>query len=99
MIYDSLGTIHRSFEQILPEFQRLHQIEGVRGRPPIKSVELAIRETRAWAMFEMLDVLHQHEEREWTRLGRVRSRQEGVREISRSAVTGEETKAKRIRRR
>ncbi len=75
--YESLTLIDRSFEQILRELQRLQQLPWFRRRPPIKSVELAVRETRAWSMFEILEVLHQREESEWTRLGRKRSRQDG----------------------
>jgi hypothetical protein len=74
--YDSLALIDRSFDQILRELERLQQFQWFR-RPPIKSVELEVRETRARAMFEILEVLHQWEESEWTRLGRARSRQEG----------------------
>jgi hypothetical protein len=74
--YESLTLIDRNFEQILRELERLQQVHRFRCRPPIKSVELAVRETRAWAMFEILEVLHQREESEWTRLGRVRSRME-----------------------
>jgi hypothetical protein len=36
----------------------------------MKSVALAVRETRAWTMSEILDVLHEKEEGQWTRLGR-----------------------------
>jgi hypothetical protein len=75
--YESLTLIDRSFEQILRELEHLQQLRWFRRRPPIKSVELAVRETRAWAMFEILDVLHQREESEWTKLGRARRRQEG----------------------
>jgi hypothetical protein len=76
LIYESLYTINRSFEQILHEFRRLERVDWFRRRPPIKSVHLAVREMRAWTMFEVLEVLHEHEERAWTRLGRARDAQE-----------------------
>ena len=72
-VYDSLGTINRCFEQILEELERVQQLDWFRGSAPMKSVELAVRETRAWTMSEILDVLHQREESEWMRLGRLRS--------------------------
>jgi hypothetical protein len=72
LLYDSLGTISRSFDQILQELQRLQQLDCFRGRAPIKSVDLAVRETRAWTLSEILDVLHQREECQWMRLGRLR---------------------------
>src|SRR5580658_9921556 len=74
--YEALNLINRSFRQILQELERLQQLHGFKGRPTIKSVELAIKETRAWTLFEILDVLHQREEDEWTRFGRTRDRQE-----------------------
>jgi hypothetical protein len=74
--YETLNLINGSFGQILQELERLQQIGGFKGRASIKSVELAVKETRAWTLFEILDVLHQREEDEWTRLGRVRGRLE-----------------------
>jgi hypothetical protein len=73
LIYESLYTINRSFELIIEELRRLQRVDWFRGRSPIESVELAVRETRAWTMFEVLEVLHEHEECAWTRLGRVRN--------------------------
>ena len=76
LIYDSLCTINRSFEQILTELERVEQLDWFRGCAPLKAVGLAVQETRAWTISEILDVLHQREEREWMRLGRLRSAQE-----------------------
>jgi len=75
-IYESLCTISRSFDQILNELERLDPFDGFRGRPPMKSVAAAVKETRAWTISEILDVLHQQEEREWMRLGRLRTARE-----------------------
>jgi hypothetical protein len=71
-VYESLGTIDRSFEQILHELERLQQFDCFRDCAPMKAVGLSVRETRAWTMSEILDVLHQREERKWMRLGRIR---------------------------
>jgi hypothetical protein len=35
-----------------------------------------LEETRAWVSFEVVEILQQREEREWTRLGRIRQRSE-----------------------
>jgi hypothetical protein len=75
-IYKALTLIDHSFEQILQQLERLQKINAFKGRPSVRFVKLAVRETRAWALFEILDVLHQHEEDEWTRSGRARSRLE-----------------------
>jgi hypothetical protein len=75
-MYDALNLINKNFGQILQELEGLRHLNCFRRRASIKSVEFAIKETRAWALFEILDVLHQHEEDEWTRFGRVRARYE-----------------------
>jgi hypothetical protein len=36
----------------------------------LKAWRATLEETRAWANFEVIEVLHQTEEREWTRFGR-----------------------------
>jgi hypothetical protein len=76
-IYESLALIDRSFEQILHEVERIEQLQSSRRQSLIKSVRLAVREARAWTLFEVLEIQHEREEREWTRLGRARSREEG----------------------
>ena len=45
---------------------------------------MAVRETRAWTMSEILEVLHEREEGDWMRLGRLRSVQ--VERLERRAV-------------
>ena len=77
LIYEVLNLVNRSFDQTIQELERLQRLDCFGKRTPIKSVELAVRETHAWAMFEILEVLHERAESEWTRLGRMRSRQEG----------------------
>jgi hypothetical protein len=42
----------------------------------LKECRAILEETRAWANFEVIEVLHQTEEREWTRLDRRRRRLE-----------------------
>jgi hypothetical protein len=42
----------------------------------ISGTDVAQDPGKAWTLFEILDVLHQHEEDEWTRFGRVRARYE-----------------------
>ena len=75
-IYDALSSINRGFEQIVEELERLRRLHLFRGKPGIQSCRLAVEETRAWAAFEILEVLHEREQREWARFGRLRSRAE-----------------------
>jgi hypothetical protein len=42
----------------------------------LKQWRATLAETRAWVSFEVVEVLHQSEQREWTRLGRRRQRAE-----------------------
>jgi hypothetical protein len=72
LTYEALGTISRSFEQILLVLEQLEQLDWFRQHAPMKSVTLAVRDVRAWTLSEILDVLHQREEGEWMRLGRLR---------------------------
>ena len=96
LMYDSLAKISQGFEQILQELERIQQFDWFRARGPIKSAELAVRETRAWTVSEILDVLHQQEEVEWMRLGRLRSAREKLLERGaevRNRPTGEKRRA------
>ena len=68
-IYETLSGLQRGFERVLKELEGLEQHKLFRGRQPLKSVELAVLEARAWTMFEILDVLHEHEEHGWARAG------------------------------
>ena len=69
--YDSLLAIQLGFAQVLGALERLQQRKCYRG-PAMKAAVLAVREARAGMLFEVLEVLHVREEREWTRLGRER---------------------------
>lgn len=92
-MYEALSHIDRSFRQILQELEQLQEVGGFKGRVSIKSVKLAVRETRAWTLFEILDVLHQREEDEWTRFGRARSQHEQKEAVteSRRALRAKQT--------
>lgn len=76
--YSSLNTIERNFEEILQVLDCLQQLDWFRRRPPIKTLELAVRETRAWTLFEILEVLRERAESECTKYGRMRSREESI---------------------
>jgi hypothetical protein len=78
-LYESLTLVNKGFEQIHQELERMREHEWFRGKGPFKSLEQGVKETHAWVMFEVLEVLREHEEGEWTRLGRARVRQESGR--------------------
>jgi hypothetical protein len=77
LVCESLNIVARSFDEILKELERLQQLHWFRGRSPIKTLELAVKETHAWTLFEILEVLHERAEVEWTRYGRMRRMEEG----------------------
>ena len=78
-VYDAIATLNRDFEQVLSDLERL---EGLRLFPRrwqrefLKVWRTTLEETRAWVNFEVLEVLHHREEREWARFGRIRQRSE-----------------------
>jgi hypothetical protein len=87
MVYDALATWNRDFDQVLEDLQRL---EALRLFPRrwrrefLKGWQAALGEIRAWANFEVIEVLHQTEEEEWTNFARRRRRLE-----KRSASSGD----------
>lgn len=79
LIYDALATWNRDFEQVLEDLQRLEALRLFPRRWQrkfLKEWRATLEETRAWANFEVIEVLHQTEEREWTSFGRRRRRLE-----------------------
>jgi len=77
--YEALAALNRDIEQVLGDLDRL---EAQRLFPRrwqrkfLKAWRATLEETRAWANFEVIEVLHQREEREWLRFSRLRQRAE-----------------------
>jgi hypothetical protein len=76
LLYETLCELNRSFEQVLRELERLQRFGLFRGRQFLKSCQLAVKETRAWATLEILEILHDREESDWARFGRLRGARE-----------------------
>jgi hypothetical protein len=77
--YEALATFNRDFEQVLADLEQL----GALGLLPerwerqfLKLCRATLEETRAWTNFELVEVLHHREEREWVRFARIRQRAE-----------------------
>ena len=78
-IYEALATLNRDFEQVLGDLERLEELRIFPARWQrnfLKTWRATLEETRAWANFEVVEVLHQREEREWVGFGRIRQRLE-----------------------
>jgi hypothetical protein len=79
LVFDALATLNRDFEQVLADLERL---EGLRLFPlrwqcnVLKAWRAALEETRASVNFEVVEILHQREERDWVGFSRIRQRLE-----------------------
>jgi hypothetical protein len=79
LVYDALATLNQDFEQVLADLERL---QGLRLFPRrwhhrvLKAWRAALEETRASVNFEVDEILHQREERDWVGFGRIRQRLE-----------------------
>ncbi len=71
MIYETLCAINRSFDQVLQGLEQLQRSHLFRGHEFLESCGLMVAETRAWACFEVLEILRDREEGDWARLGRL----------------------------
>ena len=79
LVYEALATLNRDFEQVLCDLERLEELRVFPHRWQrkfLKTWRATLEETRAWANFEVVEILHQREEREWVSFGRLRQRSE-----------------------
>ena len=75
--YDALFAVNQHIEQALRNLERLGQLglfESRFRRESLKACGATIEETRAWINFEITECLHEREERDWARFGKVRRR-------------------------
>ena len=79
LAYETLATLNRDFEQVLGDLERLEELRLFPHRWQrrfLKTWRATLEETRAWANFEVVEILHEREEREWVGFGRIRQRSE-----------------------
>ena len=74
-VYEILHALNRDFEQVLAELARLHEL-GMFNRDLENILRIVVKETRAWANFELVEILQQREQDDWTRFGRLHRRWE-----------------------
>ncbi len=74
-VYESLAAMNHDFECVLAELARLHEL-GMFNRDLANILRIAVKETRAWANFELVEILQQREQDDWTRFGRLHRRWE-----------------------
>ena len=74
-VYETLHSLNQAFEQLLADFRRLQQLPFF-SRKFLHHFQVVVEETRAWANFEVAEVMHSREQNDWARFGRVRRRWE-----------------------
>ena len=65
-VYESLNALNHDFECVLAELARLHEL-GMFNRDLANILRIVVKETRAWANFELVEILLQREQDDWTR--------------------------------
>jgi hypothetical protein len=73
--YEALAALNRHFREILLDLEVIERL-GLLQRTLLKEIRADIEETRAWANFEVIDIMHSREEGDWARFSRIRRRLE-----------------------
>ena len=74
-VYETLHSLNQHFEQVLADLQHLQQFPFL-SREFLRHFQIIIEETRCWANFEIAEVMHNREQHDWARFGRLRQRWE-----------------------
>ncbi len=74
-VYENLFALNRDFEQVLIDLARLQEL-GVLQRDLGHILSVVVKETRAWANFEMAEFLQMREQDAWAYFGRLHNRWE-----------------------
>jgi hypothetical protein len=65
----------------------------------LKTWRATLEETRAWANFEVVEILHQREERDWVDFGRIRQRSEKAFQLPADKLIPTKSSGRKSRRR
>ena len=71
LVYDTLAAFNQGFAQILRNLSSLKTL-GLLKLEIFTGLQATLEETRAWANFEVIEMLHGCEESDWSRFGRLR---------------------------
>src|SRR5258707_3771778 len=74
-VYETLHFLNQDFQQVLNDIARLQEL-GVFQRDLGHIISVVVKETRAWANFELAEILQQREQDDWTHFGRLHNRWE-----------------------
>jgi HPt (histidine-containing phosphotransfer) domain-containing protein len=73
--YEALSALNQHFEQVLKNLKLLRQLglfDTRFRRESVEACQATIEETRAWANFEIVEILHEREERDRAHFGGLR---------------------------
>jgi hypothetical protein len=71
LVYDSLAGFNQAFAQVLQNLRTLEKLCSLQ-HDFFSGLQVTLEETRAWANYEVLGRLHDREEIDWGRFGRLR---------------------------
>ena len=74
-LYETISSLNLGFEQVLENLAYLKELNLFRGKFPnyfVKIFSFTMEEMRAWANFELSEVLGEHAETVWAHFGRLR---------------------------
>ena|SRR5579864_9341474 len=94
-VYETLHSLNQGFEQVLADLRRFDKSPLFR-RQLLHVLSVVIEETRAWANFEIVEVMHEHELSDWTRFSKLhRDWEKRYRDPNDVLLEAEELKQKR----
>ena len=70
-VYETLHSLNQDFERVLADLRSLQAFPSLR-REFLNHFQVVMEETRAWANFEITEAMHQREQDDWARFGRLR---------------------------
>jgi hypothetical protein len=79
--YEALAALNLHFELVLADLEKLAALElfpGAVGRHALRCCRATLEETRAWTNFEVVEILHAREERDWVYFSHLREQAENV---------------------
>jgi len=69
-VYETLHSLNQGFDRVLADLRRFKKLPFFR-RQVLHVLSVVVAETRSWANFEIVEVMHECELTDWTRFSRV----------------------------
>jgi hypothetical protein len=75
LVYETLHALNQDFENVLVNLRRLKEFPFP-SREFLRHFQIVVEEARAWANFEVVEVMHQREQEDRASFGSLRQRWE-----------------------